>query len=94
MEARGKVNIKHDIHGSPAENLQQLIRDCGVSPHKLAELVHELPPKHFADRIIDWFFSRLNFARYPLDERHFRTCELTSAPPSSSIPYIAAMFCS
>ena len=91
MEARGKVNIKHDIHGTPAENLQQLIRDCGVSPHKLAELVHELPPKHFADRIIDWFFSRLNFARYPLDERHFRTCELSSAPPSYSIPYTPAL---
>lgn len=96
MESRGKVNMKHDIHGTPAENLQQLIRDCGVSPHKvrnvtqgrafdyladhqLAELVHELPPKHFADKIIDWFFSKLNFARYPLDERHFRQCESISA---------------
>ena len=37
MEARGKVSIKHDIHGTPAENLQQLIRDCGVSPHKVSQ---------------------------------------------------------
>jgi hypothetical protein len=26
---------KHDIHGTPAENLQRLITDCGVSPHKV-----------------------------------------------------------
>jgi hypothetical protein len=36
MEARGKVNIKHDFHGTPAENLQQLIRECGMSPHKVS----------------------------------------------------------
>jgi hypothetical protein len=39
------------------------------------ELVQELPPKHFADKIIDWFFSKLNYVRYPIDERSFRTCE-------------------
>ncbi|KIR40039.1 hypothetical protein I307_04861 [Cryptococcus deuterogattii 99/473] len=41
-------------------------------PHKIAELVQELPPKPFADRIIDWFFAKLNFIRYPIDERLFR----------------------
>jgi len=29
------VSIKLDIHGTPAENLQRLITDCGVSPHKV-----------------------------------------------------------
>lgn len=36
MESRGKVNIKHDVHGTPAERLQQLIRECGMSPHKVS----------------------------------------------------------
>ncbi|WVQ94574.1 hypothetical protein IAU59_001654 [Kwoniella sp. CBS 9459] len=72
MDINDKVKMKLDIHGTPAENLQRLITDCGVSPHKVAELVQELPPKHFADRIVDWFFAKLNFVRYPIDERSFR----------------------
>lgn len=36
--------------------------------------MQELPPKHFADKIIDWFFSKLNYVRYPIDERSFRSC--------------------
>ncbi|WVN87249.1 uncharacterized protein L203_102426 [Cryptococcus depauperatus CBS 7841] len=72
MEINEKVKMKLDIHGTPAENLQRLITDCGVSPHKIAELVQELPPKPFADKIIDWFFAKLNFIRYPIDEKLFR----------------------
>ena len=41
---------------------------------QVAELVHELPPKSFADRIVDEFFSKMNYVRYPIDERLFRTC--------------------
>ncbi|WWC68905.1 uncharacterized protein I206_102841 [Kwoniella pini CBS 10737] len=72
MNVHDKVKMKLDIHGTPAENLQRLITDCGVSPHKVAELLQELPPKHFADRIVDWHFDKLNFVRYPIDERSFR----------------------
>jgi hypothetical protein len=39
---------------NPAENLQRLITECGVSPTKVAELVQELPPKDFAN-IRTWF---------------------------------------
>jgi hypothetical protein len=43
MQPGGKVNMrKHDIHGTPAENLQRLITDCGVSPHKVGP-VHIRP---------------------------------------------------
>lgn len=37
--------------------------------------MQELPPKPFADRVIDWFFSGLNYVRYPIDERLFRICK-------------------
>ena len=39
LDPSEKVKMKHDIHGTPAENLQRLITDCGVSPHK----VHIIP---------------------------------------------------
>jgi hypothetical protein len=35
MNSSDKVSIKLDTHGTPAENLQRLITDCGVSPHKV-----------------------------------------------------------
>ena len=69
------VNINVDTHGTPAENLQRLITECGVSPHKVQELVQELPPKQFADRLINWYFNHLNVVRYPIDERLFRGCK-------------------
>lgn len=96
MRTDGDINMQLDVHGTPAENLQRLITDCGVSPHKVRfrclhrgssgartdaygmrqvqELIQELPPKPFADRVIDWFFRHLNQVRYPIDERLFRTC--------------------
>jgi hypothetical protein len=92
--------------------VQRLITECGVSPTKVAELVQELPPKHFADicsssvssspfpslslptlllaklradssafgvlgvlselTVVDWFFSKINFTRYPIHEGLFR----------------------
>ncbi|KLT39360.1 hypothetical protein CC85DRAFT_265546 [Cutaneotrichosporon oleaginosum] len=73
MRIDENITMRMDVHGTPAENLQQLIRDCGVSPHKVQELIQELPPKPFADRVIDWYFQHLNLVRYPIDERLFRT---------------------
>jgi hypothetical protein len=35
MDENSKVSIKMDTHGTPAENLQRLITDCGVSPLKV-----------------------------------------------------------
>lgn len=29
------LDMRLDTHGTPAENLQRLITDCGVSPHKV-----------------------------------------------------------
>jgi hypothetical protein len=38
MTDRGDVKMKLDIHGTPAENLQRLITECGMSPHKVSDL--------------------------------------------------------
>lgn len=47
-----------DAH-SAAERLKSLIQDCGVSPHKMSELIQELPPKRITDALVDHYFSNL-----------------------------------
>lgn len=42
-----------------ADNLQNLIRDCGLSENKLHELMQELPPKQYTDRLIDYYFENM-----------------------------------
>jgi hypothetical protein len=51
--------VHQDSEPSAAENLKMLIRDCGVSPHKVPELLHELPPQRFSDALIDFYFSSM-----------------------------------
>lgn len=43
-----------------------------MSPTKVAELVQELPPKDFANILVDWFFAKINSSRYPIHEGMFR----------------------
>ena len=44
---------------SAADQLNALIQDCGVSPHKIAELLQELPPKNLMKDLIDYYFDRM-----------------------------------
>ncbi|KAJ3534760.1 hypothetical protein NM688_g7083 [Phlebia brevispora] len=57
---------------SPADNLKRLVQECGVSPHKISELLHELPPRQMTDKLIDFYFTHINWTRYPVSERNFR----------------------
>ncbi|ODN79510.1 hypothetical protein L202_03476 [Cryptococcus amylolentus CBS 6039] len=61
-----------DYHGTPGEQLQKLFGDCGVSPEKVSDLMKDLPAKDFADALVDWFFQKFNFVRYPIDDHAFR----------------------
>ncbi|KAG8856771.1 hypothetical protein FRB96_006274 [Tulasnella sp. 330] len=54
------------------DKLKSLIQECGVSPHKLFELVQELPPKSLSDVLINYYFTFVNYTRYPLYEPSFR----------------------
>ncbi|KAI9508928.1 hypothetical protein F5148DRAFT_997334 [Russula earlei] len=65
-------SVRQDAEPTAADNLKTLIQDCGVSPHKITELVHELPPQRFADVLIDFYFTSINWTRYPISERDFR----------------------
>lgn len=42
---------------TPAENLKSLVQECGVAPHKISELLHELPPRSFAEKLVDLYFT-------------------------------------
>ncbi|KAG8761465.1 hypothetical protein FRC14_003878 [Serendipita sp. 396] len=57
---------------SPSDNLKSLVQECGVAPHKLPELVQELPPKALCEVLIDYYFTSINYTRYPIDEVGFR----------------------
>jgi hypothetical protein len=55
-----------------AEKLKSLVQDCGLPPHKLAELVQDLPPKSVSDTLVNFYFAHINYTRYPLYEPAFR----------------------
>jgi len=57
---------------SPSDNLKSLVQECGVAPHKLPELVQELPPKALCEALVDYYFTSINYTRYPIDEVGFR----------------------
>ncbi|CAA7259812.1 unnamed protein product [Cyclocybe aegerita] len=61
-----------DLEPSAADNLKSLVQECGVSPHKISELLQELPPVRVTDVLIDYYFTSLNWTRYPVSERDFR----------------------
>jgi hypothetical protein len=44
---------------SAAENMKSLVQDCGVSPHKISEILQELPPQRFSDALVDFYFQSM-----------------------------------
>ncbi|KAH7105550.1 hypothetical protein BKA62DRAFT_690074 [Auriculariales sp. MPI-PUGE-AT-0066] len=57
---------------TPNDRLRSLIEECGVSPHKLSEIAQELPPEHLSDVLVQYYFTYINYTRYPLYEPDFR----------------------
>lgn len=51
--------VTQDLEPSAADKLKSLVQDCGVSPHKLAELLQELPPARLSDVLLDYYFTVL-----------------------------------
>ncbi|KAF8558765.1 hypothetical protein OG21DRAFT_1474614 [Imleria badia] len=65
-------SVRQDSEPSAADNLKSLVQECGVSPHKISELLQELPPQRFSDVLIDHYFAAINWTRYPVCEKDFR----------------------
>ncbi|KAF5390558.1 hypothetical protein D9757_002751 [Collybiopsis confluens] len=65
------------LEPSAADNLKTLVQECGVSPHKIPEILQELPPLRTSDALINYYFSSLNWTRYAISEPDFRTAYAT-----------------
>ena len=57
--SREKSLIEGDSEPSAADNLKSLVQECGVSPHKISELLQELPPSRSSDVLVDYYFSSM-----------------------------------
>jgi hypothetical protein len=51
--------IEEDPEPSAADNLKSLVQECGVSPHKISELLQELPPTGSSDVLVDYYFNSM-----------------------------------
>ena len=52
-------SVRQDSEPTAADNLKTLVQECGVSPHKISELLHEIPPQRFSEVLIDYYFSSM-----------------------------------
>ncbi|KAF7332102.1 Zn(2)-C6 fungal-type domain-containing protein [Mycena kentingensis (nom. inval.)] len=64
--------VQTGLEPSAADNLKTLVQECGVSPHKIAELLQDLPPTRMCSVLVDHYFQTINWTRYPISERDFR----------------------
>ncbi|KAG7096899.1 hypothetical protein E1B28_004305 [Marasmius oreades] len=60
------------LEPSAADNLKTLVQECGVSPHKIPEILQELPPLRTSDVLINYYFRQINWTRYAISEKDFR----------------------
>ena len=58
------VPVGDDSESSAADNMKSLIQECGVSPHKISELLQELPPQRVSDVLVDYYFTSLYVCFY------------------------------
>ncbi|KAK8847577.1 hypothetical protein IAR55_005436 [Kwoniella newhampshirensis] len=91
IHASQPVPLGLDYHGTPAEQLQKLFQDCGVSPHKVTNLMRDLPPHDFASQLVEWYFQKCNYVRYPLDEFLFKQAFDTVYSDGSSPSTVLAL---
>ncbi|KAF9534276.1 hypothetical protein CPB83DRAFT_843977 [Crepidotus variabilis] len=66
------VSSGDDLEQAAVDNLQRLVQECGVTPQKISELLQELPEIGVSDQLIDFYFSSINWTRYPISENDFR----------------------
>jgi len=53
------ITVGDDSESSAADNMKSLIQECGVSPHKISELLQELPPQRHSDVLVDYYFTSM-----------------------------------
>ncbi|KLT39784.1 hypothetical protein CC85DRAFT_250611 [Cutaneotrichosporon oleaginosum] len=63
-----------DYHGSVREQLEDFVDEssAGTLIYQLRRALQDLPAKDHADKLVAFFFTKVNHIRYPIDERLFR----------------------
>lgn len=51
--------LDDDLEPSAVDNFKSLVQECGVSPHKISELLRELPPQGVSDVLINYYFTSM-----------------------------------
>ncbi|KAI9574462.1 fungal-specific transcription factor domain-containing protein [Boletus coccyginus] len=90
-------SVRQDSEPSAADNLKSLVQECGASPHKITELLQELPPQRFSDVLIDHYFTAINWTRYPVCEKDFRAaysslCASGVGPNTNDARFLPLLF--
>ena len=63
-----------DFHGTAQESFERGMRDSGIQIPYVHGLFADLPERPRADKLVDQFFTKFNYVRYPIDEASFRSC--------------------
>lgn len=81
-QSESQAPLGLDFYGTPAERLQRVVEFSGeatvgfyifvLTPAQLRDAFQHLPPKPTADKLVAFFFAKVNHVRYPIDERLFR----------------------
>lgn len=71
LESRDSTSREFDDN-LPARHLQTILNDSGIAPHKVQDLLSELPPRSDTNDLVGWFFTKVNHIRYPISEYLFR----------------------
>lgn len=66
------MHLRLDYHGTPAEGLSNLFSELGMDIDRISSLVADLPDEKMMKRLVNHFFTRFNFVRYPISEYLFR----------------------
>lgn len=81
-EVRTPLSI--DYHGTVGEQLDSIVDETGAITvslptefvpeltRQLRKALQDLPAKETADKLVAFFFAKVNPIRYPIDERLFR----------------------
>ncbi len=64
LESPGLDVVGNDAGPSTDDNVHTLLQNLGFSPHKIAELLDELPPSRTADVLVDFYFSTMYVRSY------------------------------
>ena len=79
---KSNMTAVDDSESSAADNMKSLVQECGLSPHKISELLQELPPQRLSDVLIDYYFTSMYVCSIVCGITHNESIEIGPVIPS------------